>query len=320
MYSTLRPFTLGVLCGLSAISGCAWHTPDDYADSEAFVAYAIPAVLGRRPYSHQEVQALARLADHAGEEAVLGVLFEQPDFAEHWSAVFTSILEVTWGQPDGGACYQEPMVPEVFYPALVDHVATAPVQEPFCLSLSVAEAQYDQLVSAYGKDRVWTWIKDATGKEEAVDLTPSSVGVKDLYVDYGALKGPYGELVSRQASEDGKVSGKGAEIAPISRAGEELVPPLDEVVIKEFDLTPGLPESVQGELCLPYNMADLLHASVQEDRLDALYRGFLVSMSMLEQRRSRMPSSAGARKFYDVCQLHAMPRLQLLHHGRHASK
>jgi len=278
-----RALRLLALTALATPLSACWSTPDDAASDEAFVAYAIPAVLGRRALSTWEVKALASL--HAAEDAeiVLQVLMDQPEFAEYWSHVFLNALRV---ESEGvfaqeAACYGTPQLDASVYADLVEHVASANADEPFCYEVSPVTGGPD--TGDTGDTAAPS--AEAHGQEDDHHWDPEELMTK-VAEHYDALEA-FQESATYRRTKSGRVAAPGIGI---HEAGGPQ--PTGEPHGEEDDhhddgkgdsgtswASQKAAASPTTTVCEDFNMTDLLLASIQEDRLDALYRGYLATLA-----------------------------------------
>jgi hypothetical protein len=90
----MRNHLSGSLLALLTLQGCWWNAPPNDAGEQAFAAQAVRVVLGRHPRGAAEIRALAEISNQAGRQAVLDVLFEEPDYVNYWSNVLIDDLKL----------------------------------------------------------------------------------------------------------------------------------------------------------------------------------------------------------------------------------
>lgn len=126
---TARLSTLTLLALLPSCAPWGWSTDSPDPGDAAWVRSAVPAVLGRRAANSSEVLALATIAERHGRQAVLELLYEQPEFAAHWSAVLIDDLMVDRSTAnkwrEHRRCFTEPLVDDHHDAALVSHLRNA---------------------------------------------------------------------------------------------------------------------------------------------------------------------------------------------------
>ncbi len=124
--------TSRILLLLALLPACAGED----AGNTAFVQRAIPAVLGRKAKGAYEIQALVNIADDPalGREAVLDVLFAQPEYVDYWSMVLTDALRVRRSGNEleqNELCWSEGLLGDGDLPALAAHLQDAYIYEDF---------------------------------------------------------------------------------------------------------------------------------------------------------------------------------------------
>ncbi|MEQ1503285.1 MAG: hypothetical protein ABMB14_13695 [Myxococcota bacterium] len=243
---TTVPARAVVLALLSA-SGCWSTTPDD-AGEEAFAAWATTAFLGRRPFSHDEVEALATLAETHGREAMLEALMEEPEFVDHWSTVLLEDLQVA---RTGGFGGEEP-------------------GDPACWSTERLSTQYDDELVAHLRYGSWKtdFCPSVRGGLTIPNPPPAqSSGTRDGYTDYA----------SGRAAWDSAIRGTGPSVlsrmTPPTRDGGAELFPADTLSLARP--VPTSRENPVTRTCESFTMADVARAALTEDHLDALFRGAL---------------------------------------------
>ena len=248
-------------------AGCWWNTPANDDGDEAFAAAAVEAVLGRKPRGAAEVRALADLAGAAGREAVLEVLFEEPDYVTYWSNVFADALQVQ--RADGMAvdanCTAPALLPASLSDQLANHLATAPPDDPFCTWSGFTPIQ------TFEEATFWAAVDEAQG-------TYAGTLVDDLQFTAPMSQLPEPEKVAESvepiaASEFADLEGQGS--GPANRDwyrddGDGFV-----AEIADLDRWRDLSGGAGGMECPPFNLTDVIEASVRADRLDAMYRAYL---------------------------------------------
>jgi hypothetical protein len=246
--------TLLAQVALIALPGC-WITPEDDAGDEAFVVAAKVAILGQRPTSHAEVEALAKLASVRGREAVVDVLLEQPEFVDYWGSVLLEELMVGPGddRPADTSCFTEHKLQSDKLDDLVYHLTYKPWTTEFCPSSRPSYTS--NLVTSTNTSMLPEW-----------DALESA--------------GPDGIIARLNAISRTPTSLRASTPVPIERGGMEyLTTGLD---VDE----PALPGTVppRGWITTPscesFTMADAARAAITEDRLDVLYRVGLVPLAV----------------------------------------
>lgn len=245
------------------LTSCVNPPPD--AGHEAFIAWATVAVLGRRAYDHGELQALTRLADRRGREAVLDVLMEQPEFADHWTALLFEDLGVAKSNGSFAgteraadpACYNTQVLSTFHDEALVQHLRFADWDDEFCPGpvLQDLQTSADGTRTARQHDPDLAIAPAQRSREEldrlAGDRSPRRLASPMLGIEPGGVEylGPT-YTGAAPAGARGGVEGQPTEPAD---------PP---------------PPS-----CGSFTLRDAARASIREDRLDALYRVALVPLA-----------------------------------------
>lgn len=281
-------FTLAAL----ATAGCGWNAPPHDAGQEAWVSAAVQAVLGRRPLGTAEVRALAQLADDRGREAVVDVLFTQPEYVVYWSNVLADDLQVQRAGPQQVApdCTAPALLEPDESDALAHHLATGDPSVPFCKEVKVtfkpkmtAEHVYDAIDAAAAGYK-HTLIDDLPYAKELSKPVAYEV-TKDPQVSPGKTHEVDIEAQGGTASNidytDGAASKLGLDFDPKRWAENHYL--------------------VYKEECPPFNLTDVLEASVRADRLDALYRAYLPVLATFQPSIEDIPSrSRLGAMFLDV--------------------
>jgi len=260
---------------LISAHGCYSPPPEDAGD-DAFVAYATTAVLGRRPHSVNEVYALSTLEGELGREAVLRVLMEQPEFVDYWSDVLMDDLLV-WregGERAGDQrCYTETHLDPSDHDDLVEHLRFRTWSTPFCppddgFSSKITKTT-KTTTATYDPD---TWLMDPDAPD---DRTRDDIARDDLiqrYVDAG-------DVDALQAVLDDEAAGGGERVIAATAPVE---PPISEGLYVGDDAFLGeatdiRPAFVKDSCDQRFTMADVLQASLSQDRLDVLYRASIAT-------------------------------------------
>ena len=294
--------SLVALALIPTMGSCGWWSSSDYADSEAFAAQAVPAVLGRRPYSHEEVQALATLASVNGPAAVLDVLYEEDDFGDYWSLVFADQLEVdrVGSTAQNPLCYGPPLVPESLYPQLAVHVAESDPTEEFCVTKTIIIANPWPVITMYGEvafeemtdvpaaQAIADW-EAANPEKEPPQYVEHELNLEYAPVDLASVSGvdtvqAEAEVAAFDEAQLGAVSEVRFDdlLEPAEYGIMEAQSPYEALIDTE---TPWFNDYrrwwrvFEYEVCYPFNMTDLLAASIEEERMDALYRGYMAPLA-----------------------------------------
>jgi len=252
-----------------ALSSCWWNAPPNDSGNDAFAAQAIEAILGRRPFGSDEVRALAELADQRGREAVVKVLFEEPDFVSYWSNVLADDLKI---QREGGgsldaSCLAPPLLSPQHSAALAHHLATAPPDEPFCFGGEPPERD------PMDTDPFWREVDRATRDYEFT--RPSDVRVPDAApVDVVPTRSDE-RAAGRSLEGNVEIGATRSPPATMGRSTQPLEPDWERW-LEDYEFEVELPDVV---ICPPFNLTDMIEASVRADRLDAVYRGYLPVMA-----------------------------------------
>jgi cytochrome c2 len=112
MTRTTNRNLLGLGLMATLLQGCWWTAPQNDAGLDAWVAHAIPVVLGRKAKNGAEIRALADLAQHNGKAAVVRALATQPEYATYWSQVMADALDTqrTGNQAAFSSCWDEALI------------------------------------------------------------------------------------------------------------------------------------------------------------------------------------------------------------------
>lgn len=258
-------------------SGC-WEVPDDDAGDEAFVAWAVPTVLARRPYSHNEVAALARLAEEQGREAVLDVLMDQPEFTTYWSRVLVDDLRLQRGIGGSftvdGDCYGEGLLSSVYDDQLVEHLRSASWQDPFCPE----EPGYTDTYTTKSSSSSSSSTRDGGGREDTgYDLTAEALAT---YQETRAS----GDYIQTAPSIDGG-------IPPVGPDGRQELRTMDSSTEQTAFPPFGGGKISSSARCKSFNMTDVFRASLGEDRLDAAVRAQMPVLAAFGGGTGRMSSA-----------------------------
>lgn len=251
---------------LVSVSGC-WYTaaPDDAGD-EAFVAQAVETILGRKPRGGAEIVALSSLASTSGREAVVRVLFEEPDFVDYWSNVLIDDVQLQRAgamQVDAD-CTAPALLAPKHSVALANHLATAPPEQPFCYSTGPvfqAEVSGDSFISAWQaaeESYPYDLLDDLKAADPMSDPAQYPAA-KDPGVPKGKSKLP--DLLAGA----GETNGNG--YTSDGKSGVQTTANLGRWV----ELVDGLSKTE----CPPFNLTDVAESAVRADRIDALYRAYL---------------------------------------------
>ncbi len=91
------------------ISG-TFDLPDDDAGDTAFAHQAVQTLLGRKPHSVAEVEALSTLIASRTREEVVDALMEEPEFSEYWTTVLADAMKVQrFGDfTQNAECFRQP--------------------------------------------------------------------------------------------------------------------------------------------------------------------------------------------------------------------
>jgi mono/diheme cytochrome c family protein len=241
---------------LLAVPAC-WTAPPDDAGNEAFAAWATVALLGRRAYSHDEVQALAALAASEGREAVVDVLLAQPEFVTYWSRVLWDDLRLAKAEssglglelPQDDTCYTKELMPSFHDPALVQHLTYQSWDSEFCPGPVITRG-----APAPSGDRTAGALAAVVPVDEATRTAElERLGVGTPRVVASPMRSP--------------VTG-GIEFS--NRSVESFVTAREQTVSRT---NPAI------QSCGSFTLADITRAALTEDRLDVLLRAGLVSMS-----------------------------------------
>lgn len=246
---------------LTTLPSC-WVGPVDDAGDDAFVAESVLNVLGRR-IRPDERAFLLTLLQQEGRHAVVDVLLEQPEFTDHWTRVLMDDLIISAGTGDPtssrAVCMTEERLPASLDAGLVAHLLSASAHQPFC---------------------------PTTGPGTVDGGTRNS----------GALPG-------LETPDPGAYQ---AEVDAVGQTTPRLVPAAVDPIGVDSPIGWGAVAQVAGELpasgvyaplpaeCEDFTMADVFRATLEADRLDALYRAAIVPVAVFEPRDDR-----GAERFLD---------------------
>jgi len=258
---SILPVRALALLSIAALPSC-WLGPVDDAGDEAFVAEAVINTLGRRVHSGDDFEALVALAaSPGGRSQVVDVLMASPEFTEHWRRVLMDDLHVGHVTDNARACFEDEMLAGLGWDsALVDHLASTSAADPFCPSATTTPPDQGFRTVGRMEDMV---LLDETELQASFDrvgqLTPQVVASPMEPVDRSAIHWPIDGLPP--------------------------APPPHTTNIQPIPPPP----------CLTFTMADVLRASIEQDRMDALYRAALVPLKGHEPR-----SDLAANKFMET--------------------
>jgi hypothetical protein len=255
------PRSLVPVLATLALASCWWVAPARDGGHEAFAARAVETVLGRKPHGAAEVQALAELAAHSGREAVLAVLFEQPEYVSYWSNVLGDSLQLQRGgaMQIAADCLAPPLLSPSLSSALAGHLASALPDQPFCVSqippqdwglgLDQFEDILEKAVSGYPHVPL-----------EQIELAPPLPGpVSPKFANPQRPEVWHAPLGALRANDDYVSEGQLNQAPSEASAGRWL----------------DLSTVAQSSSCPPFNLTDVLEAAVRTDRLEAAYRAYL---------------------------------------------
>jgi mono/diheme cytochrome c family protein len=267
-----RPLILSV--GLAvALAGCGWTAPAHDDGDEAFATQAIRAVLGRQPRGVEEVQVLADIAATSGREAVLDALFAEPDYVEYWSNVLADDLAVQRADAMriDADCTADALLPEHLSDSLATHLATGDVLDPFCVWIEpIPRFPYD--IDTIFDKAVQEGLAGHKGETLDSYEPPKPLEPGDLpWWDPDDNK----ELKS-EPSKEVSLHGEGRGRRLLDH---DLGYPSKVAEAPDWKRWGELQELHYFKECLPFNLTDVLEASVRADRLDALYRAYLPVMA-----------------------------------------
>ncbi|GEM_PF-3397643 len=248
---------------LTLAGPACWTTPDNDAGDEAFVVHAIETVLGRSARGSAEVRALVDLAARSGREAVVDVLFAEPEYVTYWSNVLADDLQVQRAGPMqvDADCLGPPLLDESLSDALAGHVATADPFDAFCTS---SGAKFEV---AGDQQAFWDAIDSASASYEY------KASEQESQAPWKSLLRDEARQTSKETMSESKESNlEAGEAADYAQAddGKSAV-----TGVVDLGRWAELRDALTQRECPPFNLTDVLQAAVRADRLDGLYRAYL---------------------------------------------
>ena len=260
------------VCLAAALTGCGWTAPPHDDGEEAFATQAIRIVLGRQPRGMAEVRVLADIAAASGREAMLDALFQEPDYVEYWSNVLADDLQVQ--REDAmrvhADCVTDALLPASLSHALTTHLATGDPVDPFCVWIRPVPRVPFELELVFDK-AIQTSLEDYKGPL-LDELKPPEI-LKEVppWEPIEAKEWPY---EPSKTMDD--LAGAGHQASNLM-LGTAFPSKLEAV--PDWKRWDELHTLFEYKECLPFNLTDVLEASVRADRLDALYRAYLPVMA-----------------------------------------
>jgi hypothetical protein len=262
----MRNLTSLSLLATLALSGCWWTTPAHDDGDEAFVAQAIEAILGRKPRGSAEVRALADLVPTYGREGVVEVLFEQPEYVAYWSGVLADDLQVqrAGAMQVHADCTAPALLPESMSGSLASHLATAKPSEPFCTWVpDRPRSSFDESIFEKAVDQALANYPFPTLDKQPV---PKPMDEAEARMPYKGLGFPL------KPSKEIDLEREGSWATNDDLSADDLKGKVTRLDLKRWWDTR---QKIGDWECPPFNLTDVIEASVRADRLDAMYRGYL---------------------------------------------